>query len=207
MRLMNLRSFVFGRLTACLALDSFWARELESAAANLQGIKVILASGELLDIDMLGELGPFPFKQDCFGMRPAMAFCLKSRRGGRHDPEQIKYSSARKVQSIFANYYHASKEQLEVIRFRKKSGINSHRARLPMECGTLDSKKGSTDCRMGDTLKQDLALSIGVILKLQENLEEDYQASSGAGWRIVVEAAAFLAETAYCIFRCEDSKC
>jgi hypothetical protein len=53
---------------------------------------------------------------------------------------------------------------------------------------------------MGDTLKQDLALSIGVrvMLQLQEILEEDYQASSGAGWRIVVEAAAF-AETAYCI--------
>jgi hypothetical protein len=51
---------------------------------------------------------------------------------------------------------------------------------------------------MGDALKQDLALSIGVMLKLQEILEQDYQSSSGAGRRIVVEAAAFV-EMAYCI--------
>jgi hypothetical protein len=51
---------------------------------------------------------------------------------------------------------------------------------------------------MGDTLKQDLALSIGVMLRLQEIFEQDYHASSGAGRRFIVEAAAF-AETAYCI--------
>ena len=58
-------------------LDAFWAREPGTVAANLREIKNILNSGELLGIDMLGKLGPFPF-QDCLGMRPAMAFLLRS---------------------------------------------------------------------------------------------------------------------------------
>jgi hypothetical protein len=51
---------------------------------------------------------------------------------------------------------------------------------------------------MGDTLKQDLAISIGVMLKLQEYFETDYQESTGVQRRRIVEAAVF-AETSYCI--------
>jgi hypothetical protein len=69
--------------------DAFWSRELDSVRSNLREICEILSNGERLEIDMLGELGPYPF-EDCFGMRPAIAFLLKLRRGGRHDPQQIK---------------------------------------------------------------------------------------------------------------------
>lgn len=100
----------------------------------------------------------------------------------------MKYSSARTI---------ASKEQLEAISF--SSGKRHQFASCSVTNGMWYSRfQEGVHCRMGDTLKQDLALSIGVMLKLQEILEEDYQTSSGAGWWIVVEAAAF-AETAYCI--------
>jgi hypothetical protein len=51
---------------------------------------------------------------------------------------------------------------------------------------------------MGDVLKQDMAISIGVMLKLQELFERDYQESSGEERRKIVEGATF-ALIAYCI--------
>jgi hypothetical protein len=177
-------------------LDAFWSREPGTVAANLREIKSIINSGELLGIDMLGELGPFPFR-DCLGMRPAMAFLLKSRRGGRHDPEQIKYSSARKVRGAFTNYYHASKEQVEALSFT--SGRGHQYASCSITNGLWYSRfQEGVHCRMGDTLKQGLAISIGVMLKLQEYFETDYQMSTGIQRRRIVEAAVF-AETSYCI--------
>lgn len=177
-------------------LDAFWSREPDSVRANLREVREILSNGELLGIDMLGELGPYPF-DDCFGMRPAIAFLLKSRKGGRHDQHQIKYSSARKVRSAFSNYFHASKAQLGALSF--SAGKGHHFASCSATNGMWYSRfQDGVHCRMGDVLKQDMAISIGVMLKLQELFERDYRETSGEERRKIVEAATF-ALIAYCI--------
>jgi hypothetical protein len=164
--------------------------------ANLREIREILANGELLELDVLGELGPFPF-DDCFGMQPAIAFLLKSKRGGQHDPQQIKYSSARKIRSAFSNYFHASKMQVGALSF---SGGKGHQFALCSVTNRLwySRFQDGAHCRMGDVLKQDMAISIGVMVKLQELFEQDFQKTSGEEQRLIVEGAAF-ALTAYCI--------
>jgi hypothetical protein len=177
-------------------LDAFWSREPASVRANLREIKEILANGELLEIDMLGELGPFPH-HDCFGMKPAISFLLKTRKGGRHDLQQIKYSSARKVRSAYSNFFHASHLQMGAITF--STGKRQQFASCSVTNGMWYSRfQAGVHCRMGDTLKQDMAISIGVMLKLQALFEEDYHLATGVERRMIVEGAAF-AETAYCI--------
>lgn len=177
-------------------LDAFWSREPDSVRANLREVREILGNGELLEIDMLGELGPYPF-EDCFGMRPAIAFLLKSRRGGRHDPQQIKYSSARKVRSAFSNYFHASKLQVGALSF--SAGKGHLFASCSVTNGMWYSRfQDGVHCRMGDVLKQDMAISMGVMLKLQDLFEQDYQQTGGEERRKIVEGATF-SLTAYCI--------
>jgi hypothetical protein len=177
-------------------LDAFWAREPDSVRANLREVREILSNGELLGIDMLGELGPYPF-DDCFGMRPAIAFLLKSRKGGRHDHHQIQYSSARKVRSAFSNNFHASQAQLGALTF--SAGKGHHFASCSVTNGMWYSRfQDGVHCHMGDVLKQDMAISIGVMLKLQELFERDYQESSGEERQKIVEGATF-ALIAYCI--------
>jgi hypothetical protein len=177
-------------------LDAFWSRESDTVSANLREIKSILECGELLEIGMLGELGPFPF-EDCFGMKPAVAFLMKSRRGGHHDKDQIKYSSTRKVRSAFSNFYHASKGQMGAMSFT--SGRKQQFTSSSVTNGLWYSRfQEGAHCQMGDTVKQDMAISINVMLKLQEIFEADYHASGGAERRRIVEAATFT-EISYCI--------
>ena len=83
-----------------------------------------------------------------------------------------------KVRSAFSNFYHASKGQMGAMSFT--SGRKQQFASSSVTNGLWYSRfQEGAHCQMGDTLKQDMAISIKVMLKLQELFETNYQMSSG----------------------------
>ena len=174
-------------------LDAFWSRRPGTVAGLRRLFFSQVEAGETFEFELFGPLGPFPRDYES-GIRSAIGVLWQSQKPGRHEEKQ-KYSSVRKVRSLFTNLYNASAKAAATSMVWR-----SEKARFVATTAPSDSEwhtrfMSGLHARVGDRRKRDAAISIAQMITIQELLEEDWEAAVLAGdvaeQRAVAETACF----------------
>jgi hypothetical protein len=180
-------------------LDAFWAREPGTVSGNLNDVKKILRAQEDLGFVTLPDLGPWPASHD-HGMGLAVSMLHNSLNPGRHEAT-VKFATVRKVQSAMANVWAAS----AVGAAGSSVWLMNNKTRGATTQAVQGTEwfarfKLGLNNRMGDRVKQDAAVSIGVMLRLMEKFESIFQKSEprSAQRKECVECACFCL-ISYCV--------
>jgi hypothetical protein len=154
-------------------LDSFWSREPATVRGTLRN------GGRLEDIvdqlglsPVLGAMGPFPVA-DVTGMKLAVAMLVRSLDPGKTE-RYVQFGTVRPLWSAYANIYHASKEHLVGASVLTGGSRKLITTTCPSNGFWFDRFMVGYYKRVGQMLVQDLAISIEVILAVQEYLEEQW---------------------------------
>jgi hypothetical protein len=153
-------------------LDSFWSRERTTVEANnREGRQVDRAAARLGYEDPYGiPRGPFPV-EDSWGVRIACMSLSRSLAPGINAPT-IQHSTMRKMRTHFSNYINTTPHALGAAVLageKKRTQRFTTSATYSYWFGRWDE---GCHTRMGDVLIPDLALTIDVLLKLQEVWED-----------------------------------
>ena len=156
-------------------LDSCWARELSTVAANLGQARKMEKIGADVGLDSVSpKMGPFPLK-DTFGMKIACTILHRTLDPGKHE-EHIQFATARKIRSAYSNVYHASNmmKEVSVMAFETNKLYET-------TCPTYGYwfERFILGChkRMGDIVVSDYALSKALFMELIAQAEEDWDDS------------------------------
>lgn len=169
-------------------LDAFWGREPNTVSANRRNLDQLIRlwSSVITRDPPLPPLGPFP-NQDIFGVSVAVGMLAKSLEPGRYKP-YAQFETMRKLRSAFSNYYHASGQGYASLVTMGRESTRSSLSTCPTN--SIWFERFSKGClrRMGQEVRQDLAISIHVMLALMNLLENDWNRERG----VAREALAFL---------------
>ena len=155
-------------------LDVFWSRRPGTIKALLGLYREQVSAEDHFGVTLFRDPGPFPPTYDS-GIGAAVGLLWRSRRPGR-DEEFLKFSSARKARAVYTNLYKSSAEGWEemlVWRAEKKRFVTTR--------GSTDSEwfnmfMSGFYFRVGYRRNPDAAISIAVMVKLQESLECEWRA-------------------------------
>ena len=156
-------------------LDALWGRERSTVTANHRNVDQLVEIWAQLGVEpALPPLGPFP-ETDLFGVTVAIAMLVKSLNPGRYE-EYTQFETMRKLRSAFSNLHHASAmgaaSMMTLGRDTAKTFLST--------CVTHSMwfERFSKGCfkRMGQITRQDLALSVHVMLALTNLLEQQWTA-------------------------------
>ena len=155
------------------SLDAFWGRESSTVAANRNGVmKLHKVSLDLGLNYIFPDMGPFSL-EDNLGMGIATCLLQRSLERGKYR-ETLQFETMRKLRSAYSNLWHASKASLTTSvmsrDIRKTYVTTCPTYSLWYERFMLGMHK-----RMGDEVWQDLAVSLDVMYKMVEGLEEKYE--------------------------------
>jgi hypothetical protein len=158
-------------------LDALWSRSPGTVRNTAREIRSLHTKAGMLGLDassMLPPMGPWPIK-DAHGMGVAVCILLRSLDPGRNETT-IQFSTSQKMKSAFANVWKAS--------LRGSDGAVVSRDTVKLfhtDCPTHGDwferfTKGMHE-RMGDKVKQDLAISIDQVHALMHRYETRWVAS------------------------------
>jgi len=157
-------------------LDSLWGRETTTVAANRRNLnQLIRIWSEHIGVEpQLPSLGPFPVK-DVFGVTAAVAMLAKSAEPGKYK-NYTQFKSIRKLRSAYSNLFHASAEGSVAMSTLGRDSAKIFLSNCPSH--SLWFERFAKGClrRMGQEIRQDLALSIRVLLALLDLLEREWMA-------------------------------
>lgn len=177
-------------------LDAFWARSTNTVRANLRGTMEAISLGDELGIVMLEAPGPWPIDFD-HGTRAALVILERSKRAGRHEVT-MKFSAARKARSVFSNNWMRSPKCAESASYWRSDTKRMVAGNLPTDTEWFTRFIAGTRNRMGVRIRQDLAISIEVMLRIQNLFEIDWgMSNTKAERRKICEGACFCL-FAYC---------
>ena len=152
-------------------LDAFWAREPSTVEATRRDSKKIVETSQSLGLDdTLPEMRPFPL-HDIQGMGLAVCILVRSLDKGRYQ-STLQYKSVRKLRSAYSNVWYASKHTLTtsvMAQDVRKTYVTS----CPSYSLWFARFMTGMHKRMGDIVKQDKTVTLDVIHRLVEGLEED----------------------------------
>jgi len=164
-------------LMCCLRrcnLDALWGREESTMVANRRNLDRLI---HLADIytgrePTLPMLGPYP-THDAFGVEVAVAMLLQSMQPGRYE-KFSQFETMRKLRSAYSNLFHASCLGATTMATLDRDTAKTFLTHCPTQ--SLWFERFAKGClkRMGQTVHQDMALSIAVILELLKMLEEEW---------------------------------
>ena len=153
-------------------LDAFWSREPGTVSATRRDSLKLAEIGMRLGLkNILPVMGPFPL-EDSLGMGLAVGMLIRSLDKGRYQ-STLQFESVRKMRSAFSNMWHASKLTLTtsvMAKDTRKTYVTS----CPSYSLWFERFIVGMHKRMGDVVHQDKAVTLEVIHKLVEGLEEDY---------------------------------
>jgi hypothetical protein len=141
-------------------------------SANLSESLETIRLGEELGIVMLEPPGPWPLTVD-HGMRAAIAFLENNLKPGVHEA-QVKFATARKTRAVFSKNWMRSPFGVAGASYWRSDAKRFVSANLSTDSEWYSRFIKGAKSRMGEHLKQDLAISIGVMLELQRLFEEDF---------------------------------
>ncbi len=156
-------------------LDAFWARETLTVSANIRNLDQLVKLWGEVGIQPLAlpALGPYP-PSDTFGISIAVAMLVKSTKPGRHNPDYSQFETMRKLRAAFSNLYHASVESSVNTLTLGRDTAKTFLTTCPTQSMWFERfSKGCFKC-MGQEIHQDLAVSIHLMLALQESLEREW---------------------------------
>lgn len=155
-------------------LDSFWSREPSTVDRNRQSFNKMVDVLKRVNVDpQVAPLGPFP-KHDIMGISVAIAVVLRSLDPGKY-ANYSQYDTIRKLRSAHANQYMASVSGCNSMVSIGKAKSKQMLSHCPTQ--SLWYERFSFGClkRMGQIVKQDLAISIEVMLELINQFTRDIQ--------------------------------
>ncbi len=160
-------------------LDAFWARESDTVNANCRNLDQLIKLWKGVDMTpkVLPPLGPYP-NEDVFGMSVAVAMLMKSLQPGRHDKDYTQFETLRKLRAAYSNLYHASVVSAATSMTLGHDKTKSYLTTCPTQ--SMWFERFSKGClkRMGQEVKQHLAVSIHLMLALQGLLEAEWQVAT-----------------------------
>lgn len=173
-------------------LDAFWGREESTVLANRRNLdQLIRLWTEQVGLQpALPQLGPFPH-QDVFGVTVAIGMLLKSLQPGRYQ-SYSQFETMRKLRSAYSNFYHASAQGATAMMTLGRDTAKTFLSTCPTQ--SLWFERFTQGClrRMGQEVRQDLAISIKVLLTLLHMLEEEWKVAT------VVRKESLALVGAYC---------
>jgi len=155
-------------------LDSLWSRERSTVSANFRRAVSVEKLGTVLGLEgVIPPLGPFPLV-DSVGMKLALVMVLKSLDPGVNAPT-VQFDTVRQLRSAFSNAYGAGASQLQVSLY---SSVHKkmHGTSCPSDSEWFGRFALGMEKRLGRQIRQDLGLSIGVMLEVQRDLETQWSA-------------------------------
>lgn len=154
-------------------LDAFWSREPSTVAQNKQNFAKMVEVLDRVGLEpQAPPLGPFPLDKDILGVSVAIAVVLRSLDPGKY-ADYSQFETIRKLRSASANQYMVSLEGCLSLMSVGKTSSKQLLTRCPTQ--SLWYEKFSLGClkRMGQIIKQDLAISIEVLHELLKQFKID----------------------------------
>jgi len=187
---------VFSKCLRRAILDSLWSRERSTVGSNFRRAIALEKLGTALGFQgIIPELGPFP-AADTVGMKLAMAMVLKSLDPGVNAPT-VQFDTVRQFRSAFSNAYGAGPSQLQVSLY-SSAHKKMHGTTSPSDSEWFARFALGMEKRLGRQLRQDLGLSIGVMLEVQRDLEMRWSSSGPGQMRRRIAELAVLFVVVFC---------
>jgi hypothetical protein len=158
-------------------LDAFWGREPSTVLANRRNLDQLVKMWQEVGLaphNLLPALGPYP-DEDVQGIGVAVAMLVKSTKPGRHNPTYTQFETMRKLRAAYSNMYHASaRSNINTVTLGRDTA-KSFLTTCPTQSGWFERFCNGCLKRMGQEVRQDLAVSIEVMLAFQSEMERDWQ--------------------------------
>jgi hypothetical protein len=158
-------------------LDMFWSREGSTVKGMFRVYEQARKASEILGIKTSVQIPrkPWPL-EDKVGFGDAMVVLWQSLQGGKNAQDHQQFESIRKIRSLATTIQHSrGRETMEGLGFREGNKLNLL-AKSTSNSVLFGKFMKGCEKRMGRLIKQDAALSIGLLVKLMSNLEEDLNA-------------------------------
>jgi hypothetical protein len=176
-------------LMCCLVwanIDAFWGREPATVTANrrnLDQLKKMRREVGLAPTSLLPALGPHP-DEDVQGISVAVAMLVKSMKPGRHNQAYTQFETMWKLRAAYSNMFHASAcSNIDTITLGRDTA-KSFLTTCPTKSSWFERFCNWCLKRMGQEVKQDLAVSVEVMFAFQYEMERDWQELQSTKHRI-----------------------
>jgi hypothetical protein len=168
-------------LLACIRranLDALWSREKSTVSGNLKNVRKAIEASERVGMRCpYPLLGPMPV-DDVIGHRAAIHMLLYSLEAGAYSQDHKQFDTIRKMRSAFSNAWGASARGTL---FNISTGKEDRRKDRLTQCPTDSEWFGrfQLGCkkRMGQDVRPQLGLSIGVMKEYMDRLESKWLVS------------------------------
>ena len=164
--------------SACIraTLDAFWSRSTYTVASHVSQARFIEKYARMLEIARpFPKLGPYPMY--CHGgMKEAILLIMRTMEPGREPGTRVKFGTARKVRSVITGIWKSSPEAgADITLSTGGKGGRYYATCNPAEGHWYQQFSLGCSARIGDLVRQDRAYTIGVLLKLLDMYEAEYQ--------------------------------
>lgn len=153
-------------------LDAFWSRR----PSTIRGLTALFgeqaAVGERFGFQMFDNHGPFSRTYDS-GMRAAIGVLVRSQRKGKHE-ETLKFSSVRKARALHTDVFNASSRSAEGSLVWRSDRARFVATKAPTDTAWFNAFMNGYHARVGERRKQDVAISIDLMVALQSSLENEW---------------------------------
>lgn len=128
-------------------------------------------------------LGPYP-DEDVQGISVAVAMLVESMKPGRHYQAYTQFETMRKLCAAYFNMFHASaRSNIDTITLGRDTA-KSFLTTCPTQSSWFERFCNGCLKRMGQEVKQDLAVSVEVMFAFQYEMERDWQELQSTKHRI-----------------------
>jgi hypothetical protein len=181
-----------------VTLDSFWSREPATVRGTLRnGRKLEDIVAQLGLSPAVGPMGPYPL-EDVVGMKLAIALLVRSLDPGKTE-RYVQFGTVRSLRSAYSNMYHASKEHLGGVSVLTGGSRKLVTSKCPSNGFWFDRFMVGYYKRVGQLLVQDMAVSIEVMLAVQEYLEAQWGAARTEGEKRSVSEIGVIFVICFCL--------
>lgn len=156
-------------------LDSLWARERSTVAANRrEGDKYLSIHGSLGVTNPYRARGPYDLTDDPFGIRAAVGMVYRSLDEGKNAPT-IQFGTTRRIRSHVSNFEHTCPGGIGDVLVGDEGKVSAF---SKASTNSLWFRRFAIGChrRMGDIWVPDRAITIEEIKSAMLLLEEDWKA-------------------------------
>ena len=177
-------------------LDVLWSRESSTVAANRRQIQQLLSIWDVLGVPpSFPPLGPFPM-EDVQGIGVAIGMLYRSMDPGRYG-DYTQFGTIRKLRSAFSNVYHASAEAADGMASLGRDTAKFFLTNCSTQGVWFEKFTRGCLCRMGEEVRQDLALTSEVMLHLLAHLDAEWEATTDPWTRSELASIGFFSATAF----------
>ena len=186
----------FEALSIRATLDAFWSHSSKTVSGHVTEVKFVLRYAEALGIPHpFPRLGPWELGRH-LGMLQAIMLLFRSREPGRTSGSTVKFGTAQRVRGTYTVIWDASVVGGGDVALSSSSVKGRYVASLNPSEGRWYQRFSAGICaRMGDIVHQDRAYTIGVLLKLLEMYEAEWESHRFVMNSLSIHACMFLLVT------------